>query len=310
MNIQQLEYIVAIDKHRHFVKAAEQCFVTQPTLSMMVKKLEEELGVVIFHRHKGAPEPTPEGKELIKRAKEVLAGCRQIEDYARSLKTEITGEFRLGIIPTLAPYLLPLFLKPFVQKYGGLHLHLKELTTQSIIRALLDDNLDAAILATPLQEPRLTEYRLFNEEFIAYVSNSVKIPKSTPLAASKLKDQQIWFLEDGHCFRHQVLSFCDLRKALPEQALVYEAGSIASLINLTDSYGGITIIPQLAEATLNAAQRQNIRTFATPKPVREISLVVREGFPRHNFLKNFSKLIVDALPFKPEKPQQKIIEVR
>ncbi len=310
MNLQQLEYIVAVDKHRHFAKAADSSFVTQPTLSMMIQKLEDELGVKIFDRKKQPVEPTKEGEEIILRAKKVLAEAGHLKEYAAELKGEITGELHLGIIPTLAPYLLPLFLKPFSQKYPHLKIYIKEMVTNDIIAKLKTGDLDMGLLATPVHENALKEHPLFYEEFFAYASKSEKLGKKKYLAPKEININHLWLLEEGHCLRNQVFNLCELKKTeSPADNLHYEAGSIETLINLVDKYEGITIIPHFAKLNLNPGQQENVREFAEPKPVREISLVVAKSYPRKKLLKQLQEEILQALPFEAKRKKQSVLEI-
>lgn len=304
MNLQQLEYIISVDNYRHFAKAADKNSVTQPTLSMMIQKLEEELGIKIFDRSKQPVVPTREGEEIIKRAKAVMIQVNHLKEYARELKGEISGELRLGIIPTLAPYLLPLFLRNFHQKHPLLKISIKEMVTDEMILKLKKGELDMGILATPTHESALKEYPLFYEEFLAYASQTEKLPNKKYLLPKEIDIQHLWLLEEGHCLRNQVFNLCELKKQESE-SLHYEAGSIETLINLVDHHQGITIIPKLAELTLRATQRKNVREFANPKPVREISLVVTNDFPRKKLLETLRTDIIKSVPEEMRNPKQK-----
>src|SRR5258708_118623 len=213
MNIQQLEYIVALDNHRHFAKASEKSFVTQPTLSTMIQKLEEELSVKIFDRSKQPVVPTREGEEIIRRAKQVLLELNGLKNFAIGLKEETTGELRLGIIPTLAPYLLPLFLQTFRNKYPDLILFIKEMVTNDIVAGLKSGELDMGLLVTPLQEDGLMEHILFYEELLAYISSCTLVITNGKLRVPEELDlSNLWLMEEGHCLRSQVLNFCELKK--------------------------------------------------------------------------------------------------
>src|SRR3970040_934371 len=246
MNLHQLEYIIAVDTHRHFAKAAEKSFVTQATLSMMIKKLEDELEIKIFDRSRQPVIPTKEGEEFIKRAKQVIAEVGRLKDFASEIKGEITGELHIGIIPTLAPYLLPLFLKNFIKKYPQLKVFIKEMITEEIIRQLKMGEVDIGLVATPLDEPSLKEYPLFYEEFFAYSSRGEIYPDSKYLFPKDIDLKHLWLLEEGHGLRNQVLNFCELKKKeIETENLHYEAGSIETLINLVDKYEGVTIVPHL-----------------------------------------------------------------
>ncbi len=295
MNLQQLEYIIAVDRYRHFAKAAEKTFVTQPTLSMMIQKLEEELGVKLFDRNQHPVVPTREGEEVIRRAKLVLSQVTHLKEYTAELKGGLSGEIRMGIIPTLAPYLLPLFLKSFHQKHPALHLYIKEMITDEIVAKLHTGELDMALCATPVHEKHLLEIPLFYEEFFVYASKNEKLPKKKYLLPREINVNHLWLLEEGHCLRNQVFNLCELKRKEGD-GLNYEAGSIETLINLVDRDQGITIIPRLAEMGLKAAQRKNIREFANPKPVREISLLVHSHFPRKKVLEQLKEEILCVIP--------------
>ena len=297
MNLQQLEYIIAVDQYRHFAKAADKSFVTQPTLSMMIKKLEEELDIIIFDRNKHPVEPTREGEEVIRRAKIMVAEANSLKQYSKELKGEITGELRLAVIPTLAPYLLPLFLGAISRKFPSLKLYVHEMVTDDIIAKIKASEIDMGLLATPLRESQITEYPLFYEEFLAYASQTEKLPKKKYLLPREIDTDHLWLLEEGHCLRNQVFNLCELKKqSTHSENLQYEAGSIETLINLVDRHDGITIIPQLAALNLRSEQKKKIRQFSDPKPVREVSLVALKCFPRKVLLQKFKEEIIASLP--------------
>ena len=297
MNLQQLEYIVAVDRLRHFAKAAQCSFVTQPTLSMMVQKLEEELGVRIFERTQKPVVPTREGEEIIRRARQILAEVGNLREYTASLSGEISGELRLGIIPTLAPYLLPLFLKHFSETYPKLKIFIKEAITDDIIRLLRRGEMDMGLLATPLSDPAIAEYPVFQEEFFAYVAQDEGFPQKKYVLPAHIDPSKLWLLEEGHCLRNQIFNLCELKNNSDlEMAVWYEAGSIETLINLVDHHGGITIIPKLATMHLKPHQKKNLREFNFPKPVREISLVTAQNFPRQLLLEKLRAEIIARAP--------------
>jgi LysR family transcriptional regulator, hydrogen peroxide-inducible genes activator len=298
MNLQQLEYIVAVDTHRHFANAAMHCFVTQPTLSMMIHKLEEELGVKIFERNKKPVVLTKEGEEIVNLAKRILLEVNRLKEYTATLKEEISGELRLGIIPTLAPYLLPLFLKSFTERYPNLRVVVKDLTTYEIINRLRLGELDMGLLATPLSEKGLVEYPLFYEEFYAYAALSEKLPPKKYVLPTHIDTHKLWLLEEGHCFRNQIYDLCELKKKdMASSNISYEAGSIETLINLVDKNEGITIVPKLATLNLKPQQLKKLREFSPPKPVREISLVVTETYPRRMIIEKLREEILNNIDF-------------
>lgn len=296
MNLQQLEYIVAVDTHRHFVRAAEHCYVTQPTLSSMIQKLEEELGVKIFDRSKQPVVPTEAGRAIIEQARIVLREAGRLEEIARQEKSEIKGELHLGVIPTLAPYLLPLFLRKFAETYPQVKLLITEHHTDSIVTRLREGSLDAALLATPLGLGHLRETVLFYERFFAYVAEGEAIDKEYILI-EEMDVDKLWLLEEGHCLRTQVVQLCalrDRRHVIPNVS--YEAGSLETLKRMVDQNGGATILPELAVKDLPRPQAKRIRHFQSPSPTREISLVTYQHFVKENLLEALRTTIVECLP--------------
>ncbi len=297
MNIQHLNYVLAVDTHRHFAKAAEKCFVTQPTLSMMIRKLEDELGVKIFDRSKQPVVPTQAGEKVIKQAKIILQEVSRMEIMITELKGEITGELKLGIIPTVAPYLLPLFLNFFLKKYPRLKIKITELTTQQIIDKLKNHHLDAGILATPLNNDSLNEQPLYYEQFVVYASGNEKLMKKKFLLPGDIDTNHLWLLEEGHCLRAQVLNLCELRKKeLETSNLEYEAGSIETLKKIVDFSNGITILPELALKELSASDLENVRHFKPPVPVREISIVTYRHFVKQRIIDVLKEEICKSIP--------------
>lgn len=311
MNFQQLEYIIAVDATRHFARAAEKTFVTQPTLSMMIQKLEDELGVKIFDRSKQPVTPTREGEEVIARAKQIIADVSRLKEFSKTLKSEISGEIKLAVIPTLAPYLLPLFIKPFVENHPLLRVNIRELVTNDIITSLKNGDIDIGLLATPLHDPKLDEFPVFHEEFFAYAATDETISKKKYLLPKDIDLSKLWLLEEGHCLRNQVFNLCELKKKdFENDRLHYEAGSIETLKNLVDHHKGITILPHLATLDLTKKQKEKIREFAHPKPVREISLVVNKNFHRTSILNALKKEIENQLPESINKTQKRrVLEI-
>jgi LysR family hydrogen peroxide-inducible transcriptional activator len=299
MNLQQLEYIVSVEEERHFVRAAKKCFVTQATLSMMIKKLEDELGLKLFDRSTQPVTPTKEGKEIIERAKKILAETSLLKDFASEQKDGMTGEVRLAIIPTLAPYLLPLFIKPFTVKFPKLKITIYDQNTDDIMKHLKNGDADIGILATPLNDAALTEHPLFYEEFFAYAAKNEKLPAKKYILPKDINSNHLWLLEESHCMRNQLLNFCTLKKKDPENAtMIYKAGSIETLIHFVDNNEGITILPLLATQRLTGSQKTKLREFAPPKPVREISLVTVKDFPRKKLVQHLKEAIVASVAKK------------
>jgi LysR family hydrogen peroxide-inducible transcriptional activator len=311
MNLQQLEYIVSLDTHRHFEKAAENSFVTQATLSMMIKKLEQELEVSIFDRSKQPVIPTEIGKAIIEQARIILKETQLLKQLSKDIKSGTHGELSIGIIPTVAPYLLPLFLTQFIKKYSTIKLKIVEQTTGNLLKMLAADKLDVTIMATPLSEKGFTEKHLFFEEFKVYVSGENKSLKKKYILPEEIDINRLWLLEEGHCLRSQVLNLCEIQK---QQALIhhldYETGSIESLLKITDMNGGITIVPQLATIHFQKDQKEKLRHFKPPVPVREISLVTYRHFAKTKLLQILETEITEAVKkFIPNRDNKKLVEI-
>jgi len=296
MNLQQIDYILALDELRHFAAAAERCHVTQPTLSMMIKKLEEELNVVLFDRSSHPIKPTPAGETILEQARKVKLAADHLYTAAREINSGLSGELRLGIIPTLAPYLLPLFLHEFAQAHPQLLITIREMQTTSLMDALKKGSMDVGILATPLDDPYLEEHPLFREPFLAYVPPG-DTSFGNDLALTSLRNHTLWLLEEGHCFRTQVMRACSLRQSSTRRGnMHYEAGSIESLMRLVDRGEGVTIVPSLSTIGLSPARKKQLRTLAAPVPVRQISMVSAPHFPRKKIMAALSSSILTSLP--------------
>ena len=296
MNTQQLEYIIAVDSCRHFVKASEKCFVTQATLSMMIKKLEEELSIKIFDRSRQPVVPTEIGKKVIAQAKIILQETNRLKEIVQEDHGKLSGELRIGIIPTLAPYLLPLFMTSFLNKYPSVRLKISELTTEDIIHKLEQHNLDAGILSTPLNLPSLTEQTLFYEEFVVYASSQEKILKKKYVLAKDIDANRLCLLEEGHCLRAQVFNLCELRDREQEiHQLDFATGSIETLKKIVEVKQGITILPMLALKDLTSKQKMNVRYFKKPAPVREIGLVTYRYFVKERLIKSLKEEILNSI---------------
>ena len=308
MNLQHLTYIIAVDTHRHFAKAAEKCYVTQPTLSMMIRKLEEELGVKIFDRSKQPVIPTEAGQAIIQQAKIILQEAKRMKIIVNELKGEIKGEVKLGIIPTVAPYLLPLFLNSFLKKYPLLKIKITELTTQQIIERLKDHRLDAGILATPLNNISLNEQTLYYEQFVVYASENEKLMKKKFLLPRDIDTNHLWLLEEGHCLRAQVVNLCALRKKeLANSNPEYEAGSIETLKKMVDFNNGITILPELALKELSVEELKHVRHFKPKVPVREISIVTYHHFIKQRIIDVLKEAICNSIPKEMLSAKRRII---
>jgi LysR family hydrogen peroxide-inducible transcriptional activator len=306
MNLQQLDYIIAIDTHRHFQQAAKKCFVTQATLSMMIQKLEDELGVKIFDRSKKPVKPTEIGKKIIAQARRIAAEAARVNELIKEEKGEVSGELKIGIIPTLAPYLLPLFLKKFVTDYPQVKLLINEFTTSTIINRLKDGQLDAGILATPLNDNSVKEQVMFYEKYFLYVNENESGFNKQYVLPVDIDINRLWLLEEGHCMRSQILNLCELKKQHEmEEKIHYEAGSIETLKNLVEKNFGITIVPELATFNLNASQKKRLRYFKPPTPVREISIATHRQYVKVKLIEVLKETILALIP-KEMKENKKI----
>lgn len=311
MTFVQLEYLVALDTYRHFATAAENCFVTQPTLSMQIQKLEDELGVKLFDRSKQPVVPTEIGEAVIRQARILLREALKTREIVDEHRGIVAGEIRVGIIPTLAPYLLPLFLANFIQKYPHVKVKIKELTTENLLAKLNKDLIDVGIVATPLHDERVFEEPLFYEEFVAYVSENEVAYQKEFLLSEDIDLSRLWLLEEGHCFRGQILNICELRKQNPvNRNFEYESGSIETLKRMVESYGGVTILPELSLADLSETQLLQVRQFHNPKPIREVSLVTLRHHLRRGPIEAMKAEILAVIPEKMKQPhQRKLVEL-
>lgn len=296
MTLVQLEYIVAVDTYRSFVGAAEKCFVTQPTLSMQVQKLEEMLNVKIFDRSKQPVVPTEIGAQIIQQARLVLQESLRIKEIISNQQQEVTGELKVGIIPTVAPYLLPKVIASMMEKFPDLKLLIWEYTTEDIIHHLKTGVLDCGILATPLADAVVEEQPLYYENFVTYISKNSKLYKKKTIDANDLEDENIWLLNEGHCMRSQVLNICRSTKHNRLQGLTYNTGSVETLIRMVDMNNGATLLPELALEELGSKQLSKVRHFKSPEPVREISLVTHKNFIKKRMLNALKDEILAVVP--------------
>ncbi|MFD0989768.1 hydrogen peroxide-inducible genes activator [Mariniflexile jejuense] len=277
MTITQLYYVLAVAENQNFTKAAEKCFVTQPTLSMQIQKLEEELDIQIFDRSKKPIELTDVGKKIVTQARNIVNESYRIQDIVDQQKGFIGGEFKLGIIPTVMPTLLPMFLKNFIKKYPKIKLKIEELTTDEIIERLKDGHLDAAIAATPLEDENIKERVLYFEPFVSYIPNGHRLHSNKKIAVEDLDINDMLLLEDGHCFRDGVLNICKAFKDNIDDKFQIESGSIETLIKLSNEGLGMTLLPYLHTLDINDKEKANLHFFNEPSPAREVSLIYHKS---------------------------------
>ncbi len=300
MTLQQLEYILAVNQFRHFAKAAEYCRVTQPTLSAMIQKLEEELDTRIFDRSQQPVCPTPVGIHIIEQAQNILVQANRIKNIIEEEKHSLTGTFKLGILPTVAPYLLPRFFPQLMKKYPDLDIRVVEMKTNDIKKALQTGEIDAGIVASLAGMEELQQTPLFYEQFFAYVSREDALFNNEVIRTSDLNGEQLWLLDEGHCFRDQLVRFCQMKSARASQ-LAYHLGSMETFMRMVESGKGVTFIPELAVLQLGEAQKELVRPFAIPCPTRQIVMLTNKNFIRHTLLNALTKEIQNAVPGEMQK---------
>src|SRR6185312_2600075 len=311
MTITQLEYLVAVDTYRSFVQAAEKCFVTQPTLSMQVQKLEDTLGVKLFDRSKQPVIPTEIGDDIIAQARILLAEGEKIKEIVSDRERELSGELRVGIIPTVAPYILPKILHGFIARYPQVKLIVWEQTTDQIVQQLKMGMIDCGILSTPLHESGLTEIPVFYENFVAYTSKNSKLYKKKNVNPDDIDIEEIWLLNEGHCMREQVLNICQRRKSTESfKHFEYNMGSVETLKRMVDQNNGATILPELALSDLSDKQLDKVRYFKSPEPAREVSIVIQRNFLKRRLIGALKNEILEFLPKRMKnKKKKEVIDI-
>ena len=307
MTLVQLEYVIAVDTYRSFVAAAEHCFVTQPTLSMQIQKLEESLGAKLFDRSRQPVVPTEVGEKVIKQARLILMESKKILEILQEEKGEISGELKIGVIPTVAPYLLPDILTLFLKKYPKLQMQVWEHTTEKIIHELKMGRLDCGIVSTPLRELGIDETPLYYESFVAYVSERSPLYQKKMISPDEIASEKLWLLNEGHCMRGQVLNLCQYKHKLgSEGTFEYNTGSVETLKRMVDVNSGITIVPEMSILGYEEDQLAHVRYFKSPEPVREISLVTTQNYVKKQAVKALENEILDIIPerFKNKKRKE------
>lgn len=335
MTLTQLMYIVAVNKYRHFGTAAEKSFVTQPTLSMQVQKLEDELGVKLFDRSKSPVVPTPIGIDIIRKAEQILAGEKEIEDMARSGGELIQGTYRVGVVSTVAPYLLPLFLKSFLTSYPGVSLNFEEGLTRDIVQGIADDRLDAGIIASPPDQPQIFEKDLFYEPFVGYVGREHPLAKLKQIQIKEMNPDELLLLKEGHCFRDQAQKVCALVTRESQGPIQFSSGNLETLKRLVEEDYGITLLPWLAvqhpkQALGNRRRDTGDRTtdtdvqrtkdrdqihqetahvipFAEPEPCRKVRLIYSRKYLENTLISALEAVILQHLPDELRHSQKRLI---
>lgn len=299
MNIQQFQYVLAVAENRHFENAAKQCFVSQSTLSTMISRFEEEIGIRIFDRKKKPVGITLEGGPIIKQLRIITSEILHLEEIVKEVKGEISGILSIACIPTVAPYLLPRFLSGFSKKFPDLHLIIKENTTEEILQKLKSRELDIGITSVPNMDNELIEYPLYKEPFILY-DHSGNSPD--PVTTDDLDVENFWLLEEGHCMRKQILEICNKTNddILPALNINFKAGSIGSLMHFVKAHNGKTLLPYLSLSDLKEAEKEQLSFFERPAPYRQIGLVVHHHFVKNKILELLQNEILSCLPKDPE----------
>ncbi len=308
MNIHQFKYVIAVADSKHFEQAAEKCFITQSTLSTMIGKLEDEIGIRIFDRKTKPVTVTREGEKIIEQLRVILKEIDSLQNIAQELKGELSGELKIGIIPTVAPYLLPLFLGDFAKAFPRIQVIVHEMTTTVIQKNLHQRNIDLGIAAIPLEDSELLEYHLYDEPFILYDIKKSKEQK-TRVDVNEIDFSNLWLLQEGHCLRTQVEQICNLSNNQPNRTinLEFKAGSIDSLIRFTREQKGVTLLPYLATLDLPKREQKYLRMFKPPVPIRSIGLIVHKHFVKKVILDELQRIILNSVsPLQPEmKPDKK-----
>lgn len=297
ITLTQLEYIVAIDEYRHFATAAEKCFVTQPTLSMQIKKLEDELGVIIFDRSRQPVVPTDLGAKLIEQARMTLSATQRIKEIIQEEQQEVEGTLKIGIIPTLAPYLLLVFIGPYIRKYPAVKVEVEELVSEEIIRRLKRDMLDVGLFVTPYHDEKIVERPVFYEEMLVYAHPDSELLKKKEVGHEDIVTSDIWMLGNGHCFRNQVVNLCEMsasqHKNLPFE---FESNSLETLMRIVDVEGGFTLIPELALQYMSPEKKKQVRSIANTKPLREVSVIYSRHFTKQRLITLLCDEIKSVVP--------------
>lgn len=293
MTIQQLEYIIALDTYKHFVNAADHCFVTQPTLTIQVKKLEDEIGIILFDRKKTPLATTKAGEKVIEKARQILREVSGLKQMIGHEKKDITGRFKIAVIPTVAPFLVPLFVGHFAEKYPDTILEIEELKSEVIIARLKKDSLDLGILVTPIEEDSINEIPLYYEPFVFYGSQNHPLLTQKSIDPTTLKKEgNLWLLDKGNCFRNQVLNLCLSEEQQAKKSIYFDSSSIESVKRMVSHYNGFTLLPQLSVEENDP----HFRPLNEPIPVREVSIISHNTFVKEALIDAIRKEVLAVIP--------------
>lgn len=314
MTLTQLEYVVAVATYKSFVAAAEKTFVTQPTLSMQINKLEEELSVKIFDRIKHPITPTEVGAKIVEQAKVILAEAGKISEIVDKSQGKVSGKFRLAVIPTIAPNILPKLLDNYSKAFPDVSMVVTEAKTSEIINMLKNDEIDAGLLATPLDDNRLREIPLFYEPLVGYFHAQEKALSKKTINEKDIDLSKIWMMNEGNCLRNQIINLCSeqVQKLQEDKPFRYESGNVDTLRKMVDKNGGMAVFPELATREFDEEAFDKIRYFSDPEPVREISLVTNEHFVKYGILNTLTDEILALVPEKmrAQKKNRRILRIQ
>lgn len=310
MTLSQLHYLIAVDNHRHFAKAAEASFVTQPTLSMQIQKLEEELGALLFDRSKYPVKPTVVGKRVIAQARVVVQESKRVQEILHEFKNVVEGPFKLGVIPTVATTIVPRFIEEFQKRFPDIQLQVMELQTDQILAQLRNDQLDAGILATPLKENGIIEKPLFYEPFVAFIPHTHPLSDEKFITNSELPVKDMLLLNEGHCFRNSVLNLCNQSSPDNSKAIKMESGNFETLLRLSKKGFGMTLLPYLHAIDLPDADQQYIKPIADPRPTREISIIYTRAELKIKVIEALTEIIKEKVPPKLLEAHETVLSPR
>lgn len=295
MNIQQFQYVLAVVDSKNFELAAERCFVTQSTLSTMIGRFEDEIGIKIFNRKTKPVSITLEGEQIINRLRIAVNEVDSLKNVIQEIKGEMVGELKIGVIPTIAPYILPLFLSKFAAKFPKVKIIVREIPTAEIRESLRNRTLDIGVLAIPIDDPELVEQEMYTESFMVYDCSEDK--KKDKISISELDYSKLWLLQEGHCLRTQVYKICEHVNLFPKIDInfEFESGSMDSLLRFTKANRGLTIVPYLASLDFSVEEKKNLVEFKNPMPVRSVGLLTHKFFVKKRLANELQKIIQDSV---------------
>lgn len=295
MTLTQLQYALALAKHKNFKRAAEHLFISQPALSIQIQKLEEEIGIKLFNRTTTPLEVTGDGELFLIRAQELVTSAKQLESFAHELQEDFTGTLTIGIIPTLAPFLIPLFSNAIIRDYPKLQLIFKEQITENVVKNVRSGDLDVGLISTPINVYGVETIPLFYERFYVYTSGNEGLT-SPDIQLEDINYNELWILDEGNCFRDQINDFCDFKSIRKDKKFIYQSNSIDALIRIVDTHGGMTILPELTTLSLNEYQEENLKTIRGKQKAREIGMIVTPNHDKARYINLLESYIKGNIP--------------